>query len=45
MESKCLRCDAFIKPKDWTEMEDWTDAEYYCENCGATYKIVDDSGC
>ena len=44
-EVKCLRCDTgFIKPKAFEEMEDWTDAEYYCECCGAKYTILDDSG-
>ena len=44
MNSKCLRCDGFIKPKQsFSQMECWLDAEYYCENCGAIYKIIDDS--
>lgn len=39
---KCLRC----KTEDIKTTTDVIgEPSYYCENCGATYTLVDDSGC
>ena len=41
----CMRCeDGVLTAPDIKKLEDWTQSYYYCENCGAKYEIVDDSG-
>ena len=36
--ANCLRCKTF------EIIADYSTESYYCQNCGATYLIVDDSG-
>jgi len=43
---KCIRCKTQdILPIDvFTIDKEVHEESYYCENCGATYKLIDDSG-
>ena len=40
---KCLRCMQDKLTHNVNDREN-EELEYYCETCGATYRIIDDSG-